>query len=354
MALGTTNITTTLVGQTIGVASRDVGTLCSSSLINKWSKYKPVIYPVISTDGITNWWKAIGGNCGLSITEYSDIDNLVTAIINGVTWAYNKPTGGASSPYRLGDFRGYAHDAVIPFKSFYVSPIAYNNSVGSAVGASISISSGEINSLAITDINRIKDWYFGCYMVKSSGSALYPRYITTANPVSVEDSSVEIPIYGLPSGTYYVYPFLCQNPRTSLDIPESSNAFVAFEGITRRTVDIANNPIVVFIVAGWSNDNVNSGVIEMEIRLTNNSSSSVTLQNCDAAMRYGSKSYQDPYLLGEKSESLGSITIPANSTVTRNLSFLIKNSNSTSGWKAWFSSTSPYSIIKSDDVMDPF
>ena len=354
MALGTTNITTTLVGNTLGIPSKDVGTLCSAGSINKWSKYKPVIYPAIATAGITNWWKAVDGNCGLSITEYSDIDNLVTAIINGVTWTYNKPTGGSSSPYRLGDFRGYEHNAVTPFMYFYVPPIAYNNSDGSTVGAAMQISSGEINSLAITDINRIKDWYFGCYMVKSSGSALYPRYITTENPVSVEDSSVEIPIYGLPEGTYYMYPFLCKKPSTSLDIPESSNTFVAFEGITRKTLNIANNPIVVSISAWWRNDNVNSGAIEMEIRLTNNASSVVTLQNCWTAMRYGSSAYQDPLQMGEKSESLGSITIPANSTVTSNLSFLISNSNSTSGWKAWFSSTSPYSIIKSANVMEPF
>ena len=353
MALGTTSITTTLVGQTIGVASRDVGTLCSSSLINKWSKYKPVIYPTIATAGITNWWKAVDGNCGLSIPEYSNIDSLVTSITNGVTWNYNKPTGGASSPYRLGDFRGYAHDADIPFGAFYVPTTAYNNSANSVVGAAVEIliSLGEIDSLAITDIAKIKDWYLGCYMIKSSGDALYPRYITTVKPVSDGTSSVEIPIYGLPAGTYYVYPFLCQNPRASLDIPESSNTFVAFDGITRETVDIANNPISVFIDAQWRNNDVNSGVIEMELRLTNNASESVTLQNCYAAMRYGRKSYQDPYLTGEKSESLGSITIPANSTITRNLSFSIHNSDSTSGWKAWFSTSSPYNIVVGSGVM---
>ena len=72
MALGTTNITTTLVGNTLGIASKDVGTLCSSSLINKWSKNKPVVYPAIATAGITNRWKAVGGNCGLSIPEYAE------------------------------------------------------------------------------------------------------------------------------------------------------------------------------------------------------------------------------------------------------------------------------------------
>ena len=173
--------------------------------------------------------------------------------------------------------------------------------------------------------------------------------------ISVSTSSrVEIPIYGLPSGTYYVYPFLCKNPRASLDIQEPPNTFVAFEGITRQTVNITNNPIVVFIDARWRNDNVNSGVIEMEIILTNKASSSVTLQNCYAAMRYGRNAYQEPYQEGEKSKFLDSITIPANSTVTRNLSFLINNSYSTSGWKAWFSTTSPYNIVVGSDVMEPF
>ena len=351
MALGTTNITTTLVGNTIGLATRDIGLLCSSNKINKWSKYKPVIYPTISTTG--NWWKAVDGNCGLSITEYSNINDLVAAITNGVIWEYNKPTGGISSPYRLGDFRGYNHNAEIPFYSFDVPTNAYNNSVNSVVGAGMLTSLGEEYNLAIKDINKIKDWYFGCYMIKSSGSSLYPRYITTANPVSDEVSSVEIPIYGLPAGTYYVYPFLCENPRTSLDIPESSNTFVAFEGVTRETVNIANNPLNVSITAQWRNDDVNSGIIDMELILSNNSSSVVTLQNCYAAMRYGRNAYQDSYQAGEKSKSLGTITIPANSTVTRNISFSINNSDSTSGWKAWFSSTAPYNIVVGIDVIEP-
>ena len=112
MALGTTNITTTLVGTTIGSASRDVGSLCSSPLINKWSKYKPVIYPVVSTTGITDFWKANDGYCGFSIPQYVDVDALLA---DATTWIYNKPYGTSSSPYRIGDFRGYEHTSVIPF-----------------------------------------------------------------------------------------------------------------------------------------------------------------------------------------------------------------------------------------------
>ena len=39
MALGTTNISTTLVGTTLGTSSRDVGTLCKSAKVNMWAKF---------------------------------------------------------------------------------------------------------------------------------------------------------------------------------------------------------------------------------------------------------------------------------------------------------------------------
>ena len=101
MALGTTNISTTLVGQTIGVASRDVGTLCSSSLINKWSKYKPVRYNTLSP--ITDvQLKEV--NYGLDVSSNTNLDTPTE-------WTYLKPSGGYAQPYRLGDFRGYNHQA---------------------------------------------------------------------------------------------------------------------------------------------------------------------------------------------------------------------------------------------------
>ena len=101
MALGTTGISTTLVANTIGVGSNDVGTLCTSSKINKWSKWKPVSYAAptsLTLEQLTST------NFGLNITSNTDLDNPKE-------WPYVKPTGGALSPYRLGDFRGYNHSA---------------------------------------------------------------------------------------------------------------------------------------------------------------------------------------------------------------------------------------------------
>lgn len=95
MALPNTNISTTLVGQTLGTSSRDVGTLCTHPYINEWSPYKP-----ISSGSIT-----------LSEAFREHVSGF---LIIGRYLSYNKPTGGAISPFRLGDFRGYEHTSRKP------------------------------------------------------------------------------------------------------------------------------------------------------------------------------------------------------------------------------------------------
>ena len=118
MALGTTNISTNLVSTTlVGTTSlRDVGTLCTHPAINRWSKWKPVrvakVQPLVAAD-------LLSVNYGLEVlkgTSYS----LFRAMEGeegdiGVGVLYHAPTGGAQSPFRMGDFRNYNHSAVIPF-----------------------------------------------------------------------------------------------------------------------------------------------------------------------------------------------------------------------------------------------
>lgn len=43
MALASSGITTSLVGNTLGISNRNVGGLCTSSNVNPWSKWKPYI-----------------------------------------------------------------------------------------------------------------------------------------------------------------------------------------------------------------------------------------------------------------------------------------------------------------------
>jgi hypothetical protein len=94
MAIGTTNISTTVVGTTLSDSSHGVFALCTSANINKWSKYKPVI---------GTWPTATAGKYGL---------NLPT------NWDYIPVTTG--SPGRLGDYRGYEHDKDIAGPTVFI------------------------------------------------------------------------------------------------------------------------------------------------------------------------------------------------------------------------------------------
>ena len=114
--LPTTGITVSLVAQTLGVGTTDVGRICTSERINKWSRQKPNIYPSLSPT-MDQVAAAANGYYGFNLSSArirnaADIQGMTTNV-----WEYNPPTGGADSPYRLGDFRGYNHNATVQYKA---------------------------------------------------------------------------------------------------------------------------------------------------------------------------------------------------------------------------------------------
>ena len=107
------------IANCIGVASTDVGTLCSANAkINMWAKYKPVRYNKIGS--LTeNERKACA--YGLLDTREYDLssDTAITTAFNNAlnriySWEYESPTGGNASLYRMLDFDGYNHNAICP------------------------------------------------------------------------------------------------------------------------------------------------------------------------------------------------------------------------------------------------
>lgn len=96
------NITTTAVGNILGTSSRNVGELCTHNAINMWSKRKPVRDSriTIPVDEV-----GMGDNCGLAIPAWTGDDTKLTTYRRPGTWV--DQTGQHSTPFRLGDFRGY-------------------------------------------------------------------------------------------------------------------------------------------------------------------------------------------------------------------------------------------------------
>jgi len=151
-----TGITTSLVSSTIGLSSNDVGTLCKSSKVNKWSKYKPVNYSsngsIYGTSGNdTTILKSV--NYGFSIPTYTDIDS---AINSSSVWTYTTPT-----VCRIGDFRNYEQSATVPY-SLLVPNYVLANSTGNVVKLMLDTTA----NLQLTDIFRL--CFFGVIIKKDT------------------------------------------------------------------------------------------------------------------------------------------------------------------------------------------
>lgn len=103
------------VNGTIGTSHTDLAALCKDGNINKWAWYKPIS---VAETGILTETQRQQAKYGLTPTynalilammrqdvSHSDIAAEFSAAKAAVTeWTYTKPSGGASSPYRLTDF----------------------------------------------------------------------------------------------------------------------------------------------------------------------------------------------------------------------------------------------------------
>lgn len=94
----------------LGESVNTLSGLCKSTKINKWAKYKPVVYASNTPDRSgTAWWHGTNRNCSLTINTYTNCSTLKSGYSSN--YGYVKPSGGSASPYRLYDFAGYNHKA---------------------------------------------------------------------------------------------------------------------------------------------------------------------------------------------------------------------------------------------------
>lgn len=190
-----------------GEGSGDLATLCTSQKINVWAKYKPTDYNAAFPD---NWSKGKDGNYGLNIT----VDNRVSswnALVaeyskpkNGYSNIYKRPSGGATSPYRLGDFRGYNHKAK-PEISDYLAATNYMEDSPISLSVAYNAVTADGDQVSYNAIEAFKDLYFGYVITDTSGKTL--KLIATASTTSSYE--VRLPARTLLAGTYKAYPMFC-------------------------------------------------------------------------------------------------------------------------------------------------
>lgn len=195
------------VKSVLGESSNDLAILCKSPKINVWAKYKPTDYNATFTD---NWSKGKDGNYGLNIT----VDNRVSswnALVaeyskdnNGYSNIYKRPSGGATSPYRLGDFRGYNHNAK-PEIGDYLAATNYIEDQQISLSVTHNVVTVDGDQVSYNAVSEFKNLYFGYVITDISGKTL--KLIVTSSTTSSYE--VRIAARTLLAGNYRLYPMFC-------------------------------------------------------------------------------------------------------------------------------------------------
>lgn len=106
------------VAKLIGYGGNDLGKLCSSKLVNMWSKHKPFRFHAIFIDDSQRETILVQEKYGLHMPVFraksnTCILNMANGVIEGTAmWGYLPPRGKGTEfnePFRLEDFNGYCH-----------------------------------------------------------------------------------------------------------------------------------------------------------------------------------------------------------------------------------------------------
>lgn len=232
-------VSTSDVCSAIGEGTHKVGYLCTSSSINIYSKRKPMRNSTLSELTDT---QRIAGNWGYHVPDISQLRTIVTNIISedGGTipnawnpavqdtepyeymhygWWYQRPQGGETSPYRLGDFNGYAHSTE--------EKLWWTNEIPSVISEAFDVSLfGQIDINSTDDVGSdtsygsIGSLYNKVLLVGAykSNTTVYGNLRYKTGPASsgsgtyysiVHFSDTDLPLlFKDGEGTYYLYFFL--------------------------------------------------------------------------------------------------------------------------------------------------
>lgn len=216
-ALPNSNISTSLVANTLQTSSHDVGYLCSNQhgRTNKWSKHKPVIWNRTNVDSTPyEWYKAQDGRCGFKQIQWCSVQQVLQHYISNVPacWDYNPPTGGASAPYRLGDFRQYDKDAPQFIQSTVRKDDEYtvNRAWGTGTltftfdlydtGTNVTLSDFDAMNIGISNDMRITALIYKGNNLPNTGSTL-PDSIQYGTDLSIDHPNITIDFNEVTSST---------------------------------------------------------------------------------------------------------------------------------------------------------
>jgi len=299
-----------------GLTSPDLGTLITDAQINPWAKYKPVRNAYKATDlqfDFTNnkwlstatWWQASDGKCGFSIDTFpsaGSIDNSTSFLYklkNGLlSWVYQKPTGGASQPFRLQDFARYWKDAIPAVGTCGVEEggTVWVERTGQATIMQIDYeapSDTELN-LFLKDFTidgvSLTEYYLGILMWRRNGN--YKLVTTAAKMGAATAVSIRVEIGYSDVGDWAMLPFLCSSQiRQDGTIPAATYLSASIVTPLNFKVRPTSQYIEMFVGGMWNTANT---VINFALSVTNNTASQKSIEGVTVYVYSTASASDDP------------------------------------------------------------
>lgn len=218
MAIGKTNISIDLVRRTIGSSKTDVGGLCTDDKVNMFSYYKPVDSDRITTDPNSDWPSLVKNSFGLIIPS------LTLPIDTSLNWSWDKPKGGALSPYRLSDFGGYDHAAKPCISSGCTGKVSVNmmdTGYTSRTFTFEQIPADSKSNVSAMNIGAIQNYYWGVAMLESLTSTDGPIR-TCDKPIKEGGNSLTIDFFELGALATHKYMLFLLSKKQSTGIAPNS------------------------------------------------------------------------------------------------------------------------------------
>lgn len=200
------------VKSVLGESSNDLATLCKSAKINMWAKCKPVSYA--KAFDITDAEKK-SINYGLTVptTTYTILSGDKIKEVAASNWGYTKPSGGSNSPFRLGDFKDYYHNAG-PFIQVNYPPGGYNHSLANSRYFKLNISLDPEDStytIQAYDLNQgtinLKEYKFAAVVYSANGSqkGVYLSDTILDSNGNIQGDVITIDVDGWSTQAYSIY-----------------------------------------------------------------------------------------------------------------------------------------------------
>lgn len=310
------------VRNVLGETETDLSVLCTSDKINWASIFKPVhIANTLFPDRSGAWWRGTNGDCGITpkrLNIYTEVASVQTSDgKNG--WTYTRPFGGTLSPYRIGDFDKYNHNAVFPIVD-WICPEKVE--VGGKLLASLMYSRvtdetpTKAGSLTLADILidgvQLSEWKFGVYVINAAGTEV-------GRVVGDSIGSCQFDCATLRNGlTLTAYPFIARYTMAQ-GTPNITNSYVSVPYCAPKTFQIVSagelNGLNISFRTSQKDTTVSYTVT---ISVT---SSSFLIRSGTLTLRFTSSKEGDSLLSGESYIAIPETTISSTSPLVLEGSF---------------------------------